>query len=184
MPYYSRLTYNSLDWKMPSGLEGKCLGHQRYLFECLAQFGFEEWYRSSDFQIEEEGEIWQYGYWQCFNDPNDEYAGNTLEDFLVYTKRCNGNCGKYGRCIKVARYSNIYVLSKEERSHIEEYFSESLDVVRNILLNNNVNVYNFDTLPGGNSRINIKFKLSDEIYCFNDEKEFQPSDFRFDVIEF
>ena len=67
MGYYTRLTYNSNNWHLPSGPVGKCGDENSLLWEYTAGFGFEEWYRNPKFQLtDENGLIWQFGYWQCF----------------------------------------------------------------------------------------------------------------------
>lgn len=186
MPYYTRLTYNSLDWTEPSGLEGKCSGKHEYLFECIAQFGFEEWYRSELFRRNEDGETWQYGYWQCFNDPHDVYAGNSLLDFKVYTKKCHQPCGHQGRYIEVADYKEVHVLSAIEREDAEGEFDDELSIIRNCLVKNGVHITHFDDKPRGNPIFNMKFKITDETYRFEENKVFNnvARDYRFLVVEY
>lgn len=41
MKQYTRITYNSNNWKKPSGKDGKSINHNS--FEGLYNFGFEEW---------------------------------------------------------------------------------------------------------------------------------------------
>jgi hypothetical protein len=46
MGYYTRLTYDSNNWHLPSGPVGKCGDENSLLWEYTAGFGFEEWYRN------------------------------------------------------------------------------------------------------------------------------------------
>jgi hypothetical protein len=88
MAYYTRLTYNSQNWHQPSGPIGKCGGDNSRLWEYTAGFGFEEWYRNPKFQKKDENRvIWQFGYWQCFNNPNNHPA-KVEKDFTTYTRKC------------------------------------------------------------------------------------------------
>lgn len=167
MSYYTRLTFNSLDWTEPSGEYGKCPGINNW--ECISGFGFEEWYRSNLFQINKNGEIWQYGYWQCFKNPRTNIPG-IYKDFSVYTRFCEDGCtgDNGGRGYLVAKYDEIYVLNENERIAAINIFGNALNSIRNLLFNMGVDVDdNYDNQPNTFPKINIKFRLVDEKYLYN-----------------
>ena len=189
MAYYTRLTYNSQNWLLPSGPLGKCGNNNSLLWEFTAGFGFEEWYRNSNFQVKDEnGVTWQYGYWQCFKNPNNHPAEIYL-DFTTYTRKCK----KEGaQIIRVADYSEITVLSKKERDDCCGLFSNELADVRSQLQNLHksdgrlIDVNNhFDNQPGGFPQLNIKFRLKDETYLFPEGQNFkiERGGFRFGLYE-
>ncbi len=173
MAYYTRLTYNSKDWHLPSGPIGKCGDYTSLLWEFTAGFGFEEWYRNPKFQVKDEnGVTWQYGYWQCFKNPNNHNAG-IYEDFEVYTRINNNPPNTLTRNIKVAIYKKIHVLDQNERSLLDRHFQNEIIEIRDLLAQTSkrdgtlIDVNNnFDYEPSGQSRFNIKFRLEDENYVF------------------
>lgn len=192
MAYYTRLTYNSKDWRLPSGPIGKCGDDNSLLWEFTAGFGFEEWYRNPKFQVEDKsGVTWQYGYWQCFKNSNNHNAG-IYEDFEVYTRICNHPQNGLKRNLKVATYKQIYVLDEAERNLINTYFQNEILEIRGLLvqivkrdggvldINNN-----FDGEPSGQSRFNIKFRLKDEDFVFanNSILRIKRGGYRFGVYE-
>ena len=163
MPF-ARITYNSKDWKHPSGPFGKC----PKLWETEKGFGFEEWYRNESFQKEEHGEIWQYGYLQCFKSAKN-HKGITYRNVDLFTRQCH--CGAnniLNRFIAVAHYNSIYVLTDKERFIAEEEFGNELQDVRNELIGLGVDVVNnFDNHPDGLPKINFKYKVKDEKYLYD-----------------
>ena len=177
MLYYKRLTYNSQNWKLPSGPIGKCGNNNSLLWEFTAGFGFEEWYRNPNFQINDEnGVTWQYGYWQSFKNPNNHPAG-VYKDFTTYTRKCKR---EGAQIIRVADYSEITVLSKKERDDCCSLFSNELADVRSQLQNLHrsdrrlIDVNNhFDNQPGGFPQLNIKFRLEDETFLFPEGQNFK-----------
>jgi hypothetical protein len=189
MAYYTRLTYNSQNWQLPSGLIGKCGNSNSLLWEFTAGFGFEEWYRNPNFQINDEnGVTWQYGYWQCFKNPNNHSQG-VYKDFTAYTRKCKKEGAQN---IKVAFYTEIRVLSKTERDDSCIVFSNEFAEVRSQLQNLQrrdgrlIGVNNhFDNQPGGFPQLNIKFRLKDEKYLFPKSQNFkiERGGFRFGLYE-
>jgi hypothetical protein len=173
MAYYTRLTYNSKDWRLPSGPIGKCGDDNSLLWEFTAGFGFEEWYRNPKFQVKDEnGVTWQFGYWQCFNNPNNHKAA-IYKKFDVYTRICNYPLNTPTRNIKVANYKEVHVLDEKERSLIHSYFQNEIIEIRGLLAQtsrrdgNLIDINNnFDGEPSGQSRFNIRFRLEDEDYVF------------------
>ena len=166
MAYKTRLTFNSKDWQQPSGAYGKCPGDNNW--ECRAGFGFEEWYRNKDFQRDENGQIWQYGYWQCFKNPDTLSAG-VYEDFTVYTRECPQGCkgNNKGKWYTVARYKKVVVLTAEERIEAVQHFNNQIQHIRQTLQNMGLDVINyFDGQPDGFPQLNIKFLIEDEEYVF------------------
>ena len=177
MAYKTRLTFNSKDWQQPSGAYGKCPGTNNW--ECIAGFGFEEWYRNKDFQRDENGQIWQYGYWQCFKNPKTHPAG-VYEDFTVYTRECPQGCtgDNQGKWYKVANYKKVVVLTADERNNAVTIFLNQLQQIRQTLQNMGVNVNNyFNGQPLSKittgfecPKINIKFLIEDEEYIFHEKQ--------------
>lgn len=163
MPF-ARITFNSNDWKHPSGLFGKCPG----LWETEKGFGFEEWFRNKSFQKEENGETWQYGYLQCFKSAKN-HKGRTFQNVDIFTRQCHCRAKNIdNRFIAVAHYNSIYVLTDKERIIAEEEFEDELQNVRNELVDLEVDVINhFDPHPDGLPKINFKFKVRDENYLFD-----------------
>jgi len=176
MGHFTRLTFNSNHWQNPSGPDGKCPGSPGSpLWECSAGFGFEEWYRSEKFQRTENGEIWQYGYWQCFKNPGNHAAG-VYADFNVYTRQCTGGCdgSNRGRPLHVAHYTEITVLSREERLEAINYFDVALQDIRGSLQKLGVDVDDtFVGQPNGYPQLNIKFRITDETYAFQKSEPFK-----------
>ncbi len=192
MGYYTRLTYNSKDWHLPSGPIGKCGDVNSLLWEYTAGFGFEEWYRNPKFQVKDEnGVTWQYGYWQCFKNHNNHPA-RFYKDFDVYTRICNNwQIGPTSN-IKVANYKEIHVLDEKERSSIDRHFQNEIIEIHDFLAQTTkrdvtlVDVNNnFDGEPSGQSRFNIKFRVEDEDYVFADNSimRIERGGFRFGVYE-
>lgn len=177
MAYFTRLAFNKNNWQNPSGPEGKCPGLSGSpLWECSAGFGFEEWYRSKNLRRTENGEIWQYGYWQCFKNPRNHAAG-VYADFNVYTRKCIGGCdgSNMGSSLHVARYTEITVLSMNERLEAINDFDAALRDIRGQLLDFDVNVQErFDNEPNKHPKLNIKFRISDEMFVFDGVRPFTP----------
>jgi hypothetical protein len=177
MGYFTRLTFNSNHWQNPSGPEGKCPGLPGApLWECSAGFGFEEWYRSENFRRTENGDVWQYGYWQCFKNPGNHAAG-VYADFNVYTRKCIGGCdgANMGTSLHVARYTEITVLSMNERLEAINYFDAALQDIRGNLEQLGLDVHDtFVGQPNGYPQLNIKFRISDETYVFDGVRPFTP----------
>lgn len=173
MTYKTRLTYNTMNWQEPSGLQGKCPGGMNgSLWECNSGFGFEEWYRSELFQRTVAEQKWQYGYWQCFKNINNHNSGE-YRDFSVYTRHCPSGCvgNNSGSWYEVAKYKKIVVLTNEERHEAVHYFADQLLNIRNQLQIINVDVINwFDEHPNNHPKLNIKFMLSDEHFVFGEQK--------------
>lgn len=157
----ARITFNTLDWSNPSGKSGKCPGK---LWEKQAGFGFEEWYRNKSFQKEEEGEIWQYGYLQCFKEFNN-HKGMTYFDVDFFTRQCNGYKSNW---ILAAKYRSIYVLNDKERMAAVQYFSNELLSIRTELIRMGIDVASYyDNQPDNYPQLNFKFMIKEENYLFN-----------------
>lgn len=174
MALYTRLTPNSNNWEAPSGREGKCSGKSSSLFEYRAGFGFEEWYRSPDFRhVDKNGVLWQYGYWQCFKNPRGRNSRPGLyKDFTVYTRICDfNNAKKLFANRVVAKYIELEVLNKEERKLSKILFETSLKNIRAKLLDMKLDVGAFDFHEVQFPLLNIRFKVSNEDYQFENKQE-------------
>jgi hypothetical protein len=166
MAYQTRLTFNTEAWKNPSGAYGKCPGTANW--EYRAGFGFEEWYRSEALQREDNGQIWQYGYWQCFKNPQNHAAG-IYKNFTVYTREClqgaKGN--NSGLWYKVAHYKQVYVLTESERQQAMQDFKHQLEQIRSTLQTMGIDVHQyFDGQPDAFPQLNIRFMVTEETYMF------------------
>ncbi len=182
MSYFARVVSNSKSWQHPSGTAGKCAGDHNW--ECPCGFGFEEWYRNENFQIKEkDGRIWQYGYLQCFKNTSP-YQPGIYADITLFTRKCEGKCARnaIGNWWKVAHYKEIEVLSQELREQAIQYFSASLNTMRQELVNLVVNVVEcFDNQPllhtthgDVQPKLNFRFQLRDEDFCFDKKTRFVP----------
>jgi hypothetical protein len=172
MAYRTRLTPNTNDWKTPSGRYGKCPGINNW--ECLAGFGFEEWYRSELFrETDEKGKVWQYGYWQCFQTLTSHPPGEYI-DFTVHTRVCPKGCtgNNKGEWYEVAHYKRVFVLSENERASASIRFANGILQIRKTLGNLGVDVVsNFDSPPINYYKFNIKFLVEEEDYRYNNKKQ-------------
>jgi hypothetical protein len=169
MALFTRLTPNTTNWQGPSGSDNKCAGTSLRLFEHRAGFGFEEWYRSPDFRkVDEHGVEWQYGYWQCFKNPNRKtFVPGLYKNFTVYTRECNlqGHNNNTANRI-VANYAEIEVLDKNQRINDAIYFEDEFVNIREKLLLFKADTRAFDQHKKSYHLINIRFKLSDENYTY------------------
>ena len=172
MPYFARVTPNNNDWTSPSGHAGKCPGTPNEPnFECFAGFGFEEWFRNPCFQeMDENGDIWQYGYLQCFKLAKGNHLQNNqdtlFEDVCLWTRYCIDGCegGNVGQAFPVAYISEIVVLNDESRKEKNAHFFNCFNQIE-VQLNNLIGqdaVNEFIHGPGGHSRLNL---LNSRIKC-------------------
>lgn len=82
MRYKTRITFNSNDWKEPTGRFDKCQGNT--LFEYKNGFGFEEWWNNNNFQIQINSEIYQFGFLQALNVKT--VKPREIDSITLYTK--------------------------------------------------------------------------------------------------
>ena len=128
------------------------------------------------------------GIGSVLKNPNNHPA-DVYKDFTTYTRKCK----KEGaQSIKVAFYTEIRVLNKNERVDSCDLFSNELAEVRSQLQNllrrdgRFIDVNNrFDNQPGEFPQLNIKFRLEDETYQFPEGQNYQieRGGFRFGLYE-
>jgi hypothetical protein len=192
MAGYTKRIYNFQYRHLSLGPIGKCGGDNFRLWEYTAGFGFEEWYRNPKFQKEDEnGVIWQFGYWQCFKNPKNHNAG-VYNNFEVYSRICNHQQKSLTANTIIAIYKEIHVLDESERRLMDIHFQHEIIEIRDLLaitikrdgtlidVNNN-----FDGEPSGESRFNIRFRLEDETYLFSEAQnlKIERGGFRFGLYE-
>ena len=111
--YGSRLSWNSLDWLLPSGCSGKCYGSgpDASNFECIAGFGFEEWLFNKEFRCKQNDIEYQYGFIQCFHN-NKSKQNYLFEEFLLWSRLCDGSCDRanQGKFYFLGTIKNLEVL--------------------------------------------------------------------------
>jgi hypothetical protein len=180
--YITRLTHNNNNWTKPSCKDGKCIstGNKR-LYEQIAGFGWEEWLFNPKNRIEENGEIYQYGFLQCFNKTplNEEII---YEKVFLYTRQCFTENPKKGTYHLVAKIENLIQLSKKQLDVINIQFKENgnFDIMRN---DDCVDKKHFDIGPIPNDyKINAKFKVADTMVDVAQTK-IKPISYRFNIME-
>lgn len=181
--YIARLTHNNNNWTRPSCKDGKCVSKSnKPLYEEKAGFGWEEWLFNPKNRVEENGEIYQYGFLQCFNTTpsNDE---KTFEEVFLYTRECFTNNPKEGTFYLVAKIKNIIKLSKDNADYINLHFEQNgnFDSMRN---DDCVNKEFFDKgpLPNNSYKINAKFKV-DEACIDKNQSKIKIKYYRFKITE-
>lgn len=182
--YIARLTYNNNNWIKPSCKDGKCISKSnKPLYEEIAGFGWEEWLFNPENRVKENGEIYQYGFLQCFNtEPLNEEI--IYEKAYLHTRKCENKNPKEGTFYLVAKIENLIKLSKENADYINHHFEQNgnFDRMRN---DDCVNKKEFDKgpLPQPNSyKINSKFKVT-ETKIDVAQTKIRPTYYRFKIIE-
>ena len=113
-------------------------------------------------------------------------------EFEVYTRICSHSQNRLIRNIKVATYKEVHVLDQDERNLWDRHFKNEIIEIRCLLAQTSkrdgtlIDVNNnFDREPSGQSRFNIKFRLEDEDYMFENNKNIpiERGGFRFGVYE-
>ena len=121
--YITRITNNNNEWINPSnaGIEQEENG-----FVGLNGFGFEEWWRNEQFQLIENGDLFQYGFLQSLNILN--VHPRTIDEVYLYTRI-------EGENRIVAKLNNLIVLDQVGNiEDIENRFMDGIQNIRDLLL--------------------------------------------------
>ena len=163
MAKFTRLSWNSKNWEVPSGPENKCYGTSDRLFECVYGFGWEEWL----FHYIKHKDGYCYGFLECFN-----YNGrqsDSIEELYLYTRRCKGSCDKKSDSTTyyVGKINNVDVLGREHRDLIYQVILENEIEMKNDMQNAGVMDYEIlcNEMKECRSVFNIRFKKEDVHIC-------------------